>query len=196
LSDVTLSTPLNTQLLRYNGSIWVNSNETPPPTAYVAPTGEIYTISANTSTTATQNVWIGLNMTGLVLDSNNSMFASPYWAISGAGANQVLQWVGPNTMEHFHCAVSLSASTSTANEDFEFAIGYNSATTPLTGSIYGLDFAANNRRSCFAGHKVITGLNTNDTIRIIVRCITTNVSSIVTNNVNLVMMMCASFQMS
>ena len=182
---LAISAPVvNEQTIRYDSAVssWRNS-----PLPHI-PMREAFSTSALSVTLTTVNTWytLDLDAAGAVMFPAT---ATTLWELSTTTpTTRRLRWKGP--LAHFHTALSVSASTPSAGEDFEVALSLNGSNTPIAGSIYRVDFAANNRAVMIAIHKVVE-LATNDTLTVLFRCTSSGNRTVSTNNVNIVAMGCA-----
>ena len=143
--------------------------------------------TTNITALTTQNTWYAMNTVGTLLVSNNDDFDSNKWQLD---ANNNIQWLG-SANALFHCAYSMSLSTSNAVDTYEIGLSTALDNTPYTGSIYDKDFAAINTYNTFASHKVVK-LQTNDIVRVVARNVSSSGKTLTTKNLNLVLMDCCT----
>jgi hypothetical protein len=180
--DTNIITPANGDILSYNSTStkWENINP-----SRCLPTAEIYQNgdgATDTETLTTRNTWY-------IFNSATTFYANPSGtAVFNSPSNGAIKYTGVSA-KFFHCAVSLSISTSTSANSYEVALFRNGVIE--SGTIFSIDFANNNVTTSTAFHKVLS-LNNNDTIELKMRNISGAGAIITYNNINVVFMACCS----
>ena len=147
LNDTNIVTPISGNILRYNGTAWVNYVP-----ASVAPFGEVASATLNSLTLTTANTWYTQSPTiGLTLTSNNTKFTSgDKFDIN----NNAIRWLGSfNTTALV--TVSVTASTANAGDRWQIGLGFGVA-TPTAAYTYAWDFISNNINTSISFSRVVT----------------------------------------
>jgi hypothetical protein len=175
--------PSNGQFLQYNSTSMAWENAT---LERCHPTCEIFLGGSGaslTTTLTTVNVWYPFPHLSTL---NNNPSATGIFALDGSNFGVV--YTGTSN-KFYHSAVSISASTNDAADNYQLAYFING--NPVTGSIFSIDYANNNVFHGTAYHKVLE-LNNGDVIQLRMRNITAGSKVITHNNLNIVFMACCS----
>ena len=182
IRNVTITSPSSGQYLTYNGSIWTNTT-----LGLCHPTSELQMVGSGTTFTntfTTVNIWYQFTGTTSIINNPSAV------GVFSLTNTNLFQWTytGSNS-KYFHSAISISASVDNANDTYQGAFFINN--TIVSGSLFIIDYAANNKASGMAYHKVLL-LNTNDIVDFRMRNITSNGKVITVSNLNLLAMGCCS----
>lgn len=154
LSDVTLTSPSNGQVLSYNGSRWVNAAATSSVTASIAPSFSVN--KGGTAQTIPTNTYTKITWPTIVFDTNNNfstalsrytptiagkylVSAALYCSDAGSQCNELIYKNGlPLAMGYQHTTYGLpSVSTivdMNGTTDYLEVYGYNGSGTNIDGS--------------------------------------------------------------